>query len=49
MSKFFLGSVGDVEAFKRDESGGLKLAFVSKTLTKTGLNISSTQDNIRGG
>lgn len=49
MSKLFLGTVGDVEAFKRDELGKLKLAFVSKTLTKSSINISSTQENIRGG
>ena len=49
MSKLFLGTVGDVEAFKRDELGKLKLAFVSKTLTKSSISISSTQENIRGG
>ena len=49
MSKLFLGTVGNVEAFKRDELGNLKLVFVSKTLTKSSLSISSTQENIRGG
>lgn len=48
MSKYFLGSVGKAEAF-RVENEELKLAFVSKTLTDSGLNISTTKDDIRGG
>ena len=48
MSKYFLGSVGKAEAFRLD-NGELKLAFVSKTLTDSGLNISTTKDDIRGG
>ena len=48
MSKYFLGSVGKAEAF-RIVDGEFKLAFVSKTLTDSGLNISTTKDDIRGG
>lgn len=49
MAKYFLGSVGKAEAFKRDKDGNLQLAFVSKTLTDSGLNISTTKDDIRAG
>lgn len=48
MSKYFLGSVGTAEAF-RMVNGSLQLAFVSKTLTDSGLNISTTKDDVRGG
>ena len=48
MAKYFLGSVGSAEAFRR-VNGELKLAFVSKTLTDSGLNISITKDDVRGG
>lgn len=48
MAKYFLGSVGKAEAF-RINNGELELAFVSKTLTDSGLNISTTKDDIRGG
>lgn len=47
--KYFLGSVGKAEAFRRDENGNLELAFVSKTLTTSGLTISTTKDDIRAG
>ena len=47
-NKYFLGSVGTVEAFRR-ENGEMKLAFRSKTLTDSGLNISTTKDDIRAG
>lgn len=50
MAKYFLGSVGKAEAFKRDPaSGKMELVFVSKTLTDSGLNISTTKDDIRAG
>lgn len=49
MAKYFLGSVGKAEAFKRDDNGNLVLAFVSNTLTDSGLNISTTKDDIRAG
>lgn len=48
MAKYFLGSVGKAEAFRIVE-GKFELAFVSKTLTDSGLNISTTKDDIRGG
>lgn len=48
MAKYFLGSVGSAEAFHR-VNGELKLAFVSKTLTDSALNISITKDDVRGG
>ena len=49
MVKYFLGSVGKAEAFKKDANGDLTLAFVSKTLTDSGLNISTSKDDIRAG
>ena len=49
MGKYFLGSVGKAEAFRRDANGDLTLAFVSKTLTDSGINISTTKDDIRAG
>ena len=48
-NKYFLGSVGKAEAFRKDADGNLRLAFVSKTLTDSGLNISTTKDDIRAG
>lgn len=48
MAKYFLGSVGTAEAF-RMVNGSLQLAFVSKTLTDSGLNISTTKDDLRAG
>ncbi len=48
--KYFLGSVGTAEAFRRNkQTGELELAFRSKTLTDSGLNISTTKDDIRAG
>lgn len=49
MAKYFLGSVGKAEAFRKGANGELTLAFVSKTLTDSGLNISTTKDDIRAG
>ena len=49
MAKYFLGSVGKAEAFRIDANGNRVLAFVSKTLTDSGLNISTTKDDIRAG
>lgn len=49
MAKYFIGSVGKAEAFKRDYDGNLQLAFTSNTLTDSGINISTTKDDIRGG
>lgn len=48
--KYFLGSVGTAEALRYDSaSDSYEIAFVSKTLTDSGLNISTTKDDIRGG
>ena len=50
MAKRFLGSVGTVEAFRKDASTGkMVLAFRSKTLTDSGINISTTKDDNRAG
>ena len=46
--KYFLGSVGTAEAF-HIVNGKPILAFRSKTLTDSGLNISTTKDDIRAG
>ena len=47
--KYFLGSVGSVEAFRRKENGSYELAFVSKTLTDSGINTTISKEDIRGG
>lgn len=49
MAKYFLGSVGSVEAFERKEDGSLERAFVSKTLTDSGINTTISKEDIRGG
>ena len=49
MAKYFLGSVGSVEAFERKEDGSYELAFVSKTLTDSGINTTISKEDIRGG
>lgn len=49
MNGYFIGSVGHAEAFKRDANGNLTLAFTSRTLTDSGINISVSKDDIRGG
>lgn len=50
MAKYFLGSVGKAEAFRYNSTTKqLDLVFVSKTLTDSGLNISTTKDDIRAG
>lgn len=49
MAKYYLGSVGKAEAFRKNDDGTMSLAFVSKTLTDSGLNISTTKDDIRAG
>ena len=46
---YFLGSVGKVEAFLEHSDGTRELAFVSKTLTDSGINTSITADDIRAG
>lgn len=49
MAKYYLGSVGTAEAFRRDRDGKLQLAFVSKTLTDCGINISASKSEVRAG
>lgn len=46
--KYFLGSVGTAEAFRK-VGDRLELVFRSKTLTDSGINISTTKDDIRAG
>lgn len=48
MAKLFLGSVGTVEAFEK-VGDKYELAFVSKTLTDSGINSSISREDIRGG
>lgn len=48
MAKYFLASVGSAEAFVK-KGDTYELAFVSKTLTDSGVNTSITKDDIRGG
>lgn len=53
MANYFLGSVGTAEAFRNivheDGTRETQLAFTSKTMTDTGVNISVTADEIRAG
>lgn len=49
MAKYFLGSVGSVEAFERTVDGTYDIAFVSKTLTDSGINTTISKEDIRGG
>ena len=49
MAKYFLGSVGTVEAFERQDGGNYRVAFVSKTLTDSGINTTISKEDIRGG
>lgn len=49
MAKYFLGSVGSVEAFERQDDGSYRVAFVSKTLTDSGINTTISKEDIRGG
>lgn len=48
MAKYFLGSVGTAEAFRMVDKKPV-IAFVSKTLTDSGINISTTKDDVRAG
>lgn len=49
MAKYFLGSVGTVEAFEKRADGDYRVAFVSKTLTDSGINTTISKEDIRGG
>ena len=48
MAKYFLGSVGTVEAFEK-VGDKYERAFISKTLTDSGINTSISKEDIRGG
>jgi len=48
-NNYFLGSVGSVSAFRRNNAGELELAFVSTTNTDQGLNTTVSADDLRGG
>lgn len=47
-NNYFLGSVGRVDAIRMVD-GKQEVAFVSKTMTDTGLNTTISADDIRGG
>ena len=49
MTKTFLGSVGEVSAFRMHGDGTKEFMFTAKTLTDQAVNISATQDELRGG
>lgn len=50
MAKYFLGTVGKAEALRYNaETGKQEIAFVSKTLTDSGINITTTKDDVRAG
>lgn len=48
MAQYFLGSVGQAEAFRHTEDG-FELMFTSKTLMESGLSVGITKDQVRGG
>ena len=49
MAKYFLGSVGEATAFRINANGSKTFMFNATSLTDQGINISSSQDEIRGG
>lgn len=49
MSKYYIGGVANVSAFKTDEAGNLKHFFDAKTLTDSSINVSVSNEEIRGG
>lgn len=49
MAKYFLGSVGSAEAFRINGDGSKTFMFRATSLTDSGINISSSQDELRGG
>lgn len=46
---YYIGGVGQVKAFMRDSSGNLNHYFDAKTLTDSSINISISNEDIRGG
>lgn len=49
MSKYYIGGVANVDAFTDDGSGNPKHLFSAKTLTDSSINISVSNEEIRGG
>jgi len=49
MAKYFLGSVGEATAFRINGDGSKQFMFNATSLTDQGINISSSQDEIRAG
>lgn len=49
MAKYFLGSVGSAEAFRIGANGSKQLMFRATSLTDSGINVTSSQDEVRGG
>ena len=49
MAKYFLGSVGEATAFRVNANGSKSLIFHATSLTDQGINITSSQDEIRAG
>ena len=49
MAKYFLGSVGEATAFRVNANGSKTFMFNATSLTDQGINISSSQDEIRAG
>ena len=49
MSKYYIGGVANVDAFTNDGSGNPKHLFSAKTLTDSSINISVSNEEIRGG
>ena len=49
MAKYFLGSVGEATAFRMNADGSKTFMFHATSLTDQGINITSSQDEIRAG
>jgi hypothetical protein len=49
MSKYYIGGVANVSAFQTDDNGDLKHFFDAKTLTDSSINVSVSNEEIRGG
>lgn len=49
MSKFYIGGVANVNAFVADGNGGTQHLFSAKTLTDSSINVSVSNEEIRGG
>lgn len=49
MAKYFLGSVGEATAFRMNNDGSKTFMFHATSLTDQGINITSSQDEIRAG